>query len=116
MGLIKYDGNGNAEPISEFELPKGCAVTNVGRFKNMPVRAVTDSIGPNVIVGGRDYRVHLVSLQLSSHEEAVELAQRVVNNGPGIYDGWFDYKDETQSADAFTYMMMCMSSRRKKEQ
>lgn len=97
----------------EFKLPAGYATTHVGKYKGIPVMAITDGAGPNVIVGGRSYKKHLVSLQLPSHEEAVELAQRVVDNGPGVYDAWFDYKDQSQSMEAFNYMMACMASKKR---
>ena len=73
--------------------------------KGNKVIAATDSAGPQVIVKGRG--VHLLSKPLKDHEEAVALGKRVVKEGQGCYNEWFDLMEGGVGMNLFSLFGGC---------
>jgi len=57
-----------------------------GKAKGAEVKALTDVLGPQVVVIGEE--VHLLSKAVGCHREAVELAERVRREGVECYGEW----------------------------
>lgn len=72
---------------------------------DIPVAACTDSGGAQIIVGGREHRIHLLSRDFITHEEAVKQAKLVVLNGLPQTNDYFDLKDDFEGFSAFASMM-----------
>lgn len=61
------------------------------------VTALTDGAGPQVVVSGQG--IHLLSLPLGSHEDAVRLAASVICSGSAeIYADWMDMNSASLGA------------------
>jgi hypothetical protein len=83
-------------------------ITEIGDHDGNTILAVTDGMGPNVIYGNSKCPKHLLSGTLHSHTEAVELAAKILVDGPGIYDGWRNLKAPINEADLDKKVMEAM--------
>lgn len=69
-----------------------CEVTDCGHTKDgLWVRAITDCLGSQVVVtkgDGEEEETVCMSQPEAEHAKAVELGERVVVHGTGVYDEW----------------------------
>lgn len=71
----------------------GAATYEAGKTpEGYRVLAATDMAGSQVIVGGREEDVHLLSRPFPSHVGAVRMARLVVEKGTTVYEKWIDMK------------------------
>ena len=76
--------------------------TYIGIREGIPIEAVTDKMGPQVIVGGDSYLIHFLSPVQESHRQAVRLGRRVLKQGFQVCDTtWTNIKTESKGAGMF---------------
>lgn len=76
------------------------------------VLAVTDSGGSQVIVGGHDFEIHLLSNDYETHESALISAREVVRVGIAATSGYYNLKDPRDGFASFTRMMITFQIKR----
>lgn len=67
--------------------------TRLGDLDGVPVLAVTDSAGSNVIIGGHQHKIHYLSPNYTSHDTAILCGRAVLTIGR-VPEEYTDMKDE----------------------
>ena len=72
-------------------------ITKCGYHKKIKVTAVSDAAGHQVIAICEKEKIHLLSRPLATHEEAVQLGNKVVAEGTEVYKKWFNLNNTAEN-------------------
>ncbi len=86
----------------KWKLRKSLKVTKIGIREGIPIEAVTDAMGPQVLVGGDKHAMYRLSPVQVSHRQAVKLGRRVFKEGFQVCDKtWANLKAESTGEAMF---------------